>query len=175
MGGEQGRRDSNPQPSVLETGALPVELLPSVDRHAANGQPIAGAVRQVITGGRRIPRRGPVNPGPGPRAVNPRPGPTPSRRRLWPATLDAQALSGLLVQRVLAVPPAELLHLDPLAVVELVLGGDVVPSFALLAGQGDLDALVILCHGDSSCPPPAALAEGLDPMPARCPETYSLS
>src|SRR5207302_10794356 len=27
--GEQGRRDSNPQPPVLETGALPVELLPS--------------------------------------------------------------------------------------------------------------------------------------------------
>src|SRR5262245_38257292 len=25
---EQGRRDSNPQPPVLETGALPVELLP---------------------------------------------------------------------------------------------------------------------------------------------------
>src|SRR5271169_3536575 len=29
---EQGRRDSNPQPPVLETGALPIELLPSVDR-----------------------------------------------------------------------------------------------------------------------------------------------
>ena len=28
---EQGRRDSNPQPPVLETGALPVELLPSGD------------------------------------------------------------------------------------------------------------------------------------------------
>src|SRR5882757_8229141 len=27
--GEQGRRDSNPQPPVLETGALPIELLPS--------------------------------------------------------------------------------------------------------------------------------------------------
>ena len=26
---EQGRRDSNPQPPVLETGALPIELLPS--------------------------------------------------------------------------------------------------------------------------------------------------
>ncbi len=25
---EQGRRDSNPQPPVLETGALPIELLP---------------------------------------------------------------------------------------------------------------------------------------------------
>src|SRR3954464_9173329 len=28
VGGEQGRRDSNPQPAVLETAALPVELLP---------------------------------------------------------------------------------------------------------------------------------------------------
>ena len=27
---EQGRRDSNPQPSVLETGTLPIELLPYV-------------------------------------------------------------------------------------------------------------------------------------------------
>jgi hypothetical protein len=27
-GGVQGRRDSNPQPAVLETAALPVELLP---------------------------------------------------------------------------------------------------------------------------------------------------
>ena len=25
---EQGRRDLNPQPPVLETGALPIELLP---------------------------------------------------------------------------------------------------------------------------------------------------
>jgi len=28
----QGRRDLNPQPPVLETGALPIELLPSVGR-----------------------------------------------------------------------------------------------------------------------------------------------
>src|SRR5438132_4632086 len=32
LGVEQGRRDSNPQPSVLETGALPIELLPSATR-----------------------------------------------------------------------------------------------------------------------------------------------
>src|SRR5438105_1883530 len=35
---EQGRRDSNPQPPVLETGALPIELLPSVPP-ACGGQP----------------------------------------------------------------------------------------------------------------------------------------
>ena len=27
---QHGRRESNPQPPVLETGALPIELLPSV-------------------------------------------------------------------------------------------------------------------------------------------------
>src|SRR5690606_19570185 len=32
---EQGRRDSNPQPAVLETAALPVELLPSGLSHAS--------------------------------------------------------------------------------------------------------------------------------------------
>src|SRR6185437_12439759 len=32
-GSEQGRRDSSPQPPVLETGALPVELLPSAGSH----------------------------------------------------------------------------------------------------------------------------------------------
>src|SRR5690606_32526910 len=37
-GFEQGRRESNPQPPVLETGALPVELLPSDARvHASTG------------------------------------------------------------------------------------------------------------------------------------------
>jgi hypothetical protein len=34
---EQGRRESNPQPPVLETGALPVELLPSAFRLAGAG------------------------------------------------------------------------------------------------------------------------------------------
>src|ERR687897_957140 len=29
IGEGQGRRDSNPQPAVLETAALPIELLPS--------------------------------------------------------------------------------------------------------------------------------------------------
>src|SRR5664280_2049781 len=58
-------------------------------------------------------------------------------------------LSGLLMHRVLAIPAAELLHLDPLAIVHLVLRRDVVPSFALFARQGDLDALLVLCHGDS--------------------------
>ncbi len=30
---EQGRRESNPQPPVLETGALPIELHPSMEKH----------------------------------------------------------------------------------------------------------------------------------------------
>jgi hypothetical protein len=38
----QGRRDSNPQPPVLETGALPVELLPSV------GEPSVALKQEVL-------------------------------------------------------------------------------------------------------------------------------
>src|SRR5581483_2054356 len=34
---EQGRRESNPQPPVLETGALPIELLPSDALGGASG------------------------------------------------------------------------------------------------------------------------------------------
>ena len=62
-------------------------------------------------------------------------------------------LASLLVEGMTTVPRAELLHLDPLAIVHLVLGGDVVPPFARLAGQRDLDALVVSCHGDSLVPP----------------------
>src|ERR1019366_9934069 len=51
-GGEQGRRGLNPQPSVLETGALPVELLPSAHRRDAHGLPNARAVLEVTTGDR---------------------------------------------------------------------------------------------------------------------------
>src|SRR5437764_4537187 len=45
----QGRRDSNPQPPVLETGALPIELLPSERGRARIGQDSSEA--------RRPPRR----------------------------------------------------------------------------------------------------------------------
>jgi len=51
------------------------------------------------------------------------------------------------VQRVHAVPAAILLHFNTLTVVNLVLLRDVVASLALLAGQRDLDALFVLCHG----------------------------
>src|SRR5664280_3386572 len=64
----------------------------------------------------------------------------------------AVGLAGLLVEGVTSVPRAELLHLDPLTVVHLVLGGDVVAALARLAGQGDLDPLLISCHGDSLVP-----------------------
>ena len=46
------------------------------------------------------------------------------------------------------VPLTELLHLDTFAVIHLVLLGDVVASLALLAGQDDLDALLVLRHSD---------------------------
>ena len=38
----QGRRDSNPQPPVLETGALPIELLPSGRGRAGDTRIAAG-------------------------------------------------------------------------------------------------------------------------------------
>ena len=50
---EQGRRDSNPQPPVLETGALPIELLPSGAAATIARPP---AARPPVEGG-RSPRR----------------------------------------------------------------------------------------------------------------------
>src|SRR5205814_1581316 len=47
-------------------------------------------------------------------------------------------LSGFLVGRVLAAFGAELLVLHPIRMQTLVLGGDVVPVFAVVARQGDL-------------------------------------
>ena len=44
---------------------------------------------------------------------------------------------------VTAIPPAVLLHLDALAIIDLVLLGDVVPSLALLTSQRHLNPLFI--------------------------------
>ena len=41
----QGRRDLNPRPSVLETGALPAELLPS----DGSGQAISGLTSLLMS------------------------------------------------------------------------------------------------------------------------------
>src|SRR3974390_2882357 len=100
------------------------------------------------------------------------------RARLAPGV--GGLLAGLLVQRVGPVPAAELLHLDPLAVVQLVLGRDVVPPLAHLAGQGDLDPLLVLRHVPSlpqpgctrsfSAPragPGVVAAAGLEPATTR--------
>src|SRR3954451_3926079 len=54
-------------------------------------------------------------------------------------------LPSFLVERVLTVETAVLLHLDALAVVRLVLHRDVVAPLADLAGEGHLDPLVT-CH-----------------------------
>src|SRR5207248_393331 len=51
--------------------------------------------------------------------------------------------AGLAVEGVLVVPPAELLHLDALAVVDARLHRDVVPPLADLAGQRDLQPLLV--------------------------------
>ena len=55
-------------------------------------------------------------------------------------------LASFLVGRVTTLPLAILLHLDALAVVDLVLGRDVVPTLAVLALERDLDPLLVLRH-----------------------------
>src|SRR5205085_3462856 len=59
-------------------------------------------------------------------------------------------LTRFLVDGVRPVPLAVLLHLDALAVVLLVLGGDVVAALAGLTLQRDLDPLVSSCHVPTS-------------------------
>lgn len=51
--------------------------------------------------------------------------------------------AGFLVHGVRAVPPAVLFQFNALAVIHLVLRGDVVPALAHLTFQGDGDALVV--------------------------------
>ena len=60
--------------------------------------------------------------------------------------LWSNRLAGFLVVRVNPVPLAVLLHLDALAVVDLVLHRYVVATLALFTRQGDGDALVVLGH-----------------------------
>src|SRR5436190_1751142 len=67
--------------------------------------------------------------------------PVPGGYAPWGPDLRERS-AGLAVQGVLAVEAAVLLHLDALAVVRLVLHGDVVPPLALLARQRHLDPLV---------------------------------
>ena len=124
----------NPQPSVLETGALPVELLPSVHRHDAHGLPSERTVPQGYRMG-RVPSHAEVT-------AAGRRGQFGHKRRS----------AGLLVERMATVPRAEFLHLDAFAVVHLVFRGDVVAPLTGLAGQSDLDSLVVSCHGDSLVP-----------------------
>ena len=47
----QGRRDSNPQPPVLETGALPIELLPFTGGHARHAAPAPVRAGHAAQGG----------------------------------------------------------------------------------------------------------------------------
>ena len=98
--GEQGRRDSNPRPPVLETGALPIELLPYGDDRASlaadlcapdqrDGSAGDGGASTAAAGRRRARRRrrragrgqaadGAVGRPPGPASVAP-PVPTAAR------------------------------------------------------------------------------------------------
>src|SRR3546814_2980143 len=81
----------------------------------------------------------------------PRPPSSTRTSTLFPYTSLFRSLPGLLVHGVHAVPAAVLLHLDALAVVHLVLGGDVVAALARRALEGDGDALLSgLGHGSCS-------------------------
>src|SRR5262245_40104882 len=92
----QGRRDSNPRPSVLETDALPAELLPSVGRLVT-----LPAAQLGSAGGYRV------------------------------TVMNCRDSSpSLFVGRVATIVGAVLLHLQPLAIVDLGLHRDVVAPLA---------------------------------------------
>ncbi len=57
---------------------------------------------------------------------------------MWPPGESAR----LFVRSVSATPPAVLLQFDPVARIRLVLGRDVVPAFARLAGERERRSLV---------------------------------
>jgi len=59
--------------------------------------------------------------------------------------------AGFLVNRVLAVVAAVLVHLETLTVVDLRLHRDVVASLALCALEGDFHPLFTLGHRRSPC------------------------
>src|SRR5947208_6541303 len=67
-------------------------------------------------------------------------------RRAAPSGSHPIGLTRLLVDGVALVPAAVLLHLDALAVVDLALHRDVVAPLAVLAGERDLDPLLVLRH-----------------------------
>src|SRR4051794_27975134 len=81
-------------------------------------------------------------------------GPAPTRtwnKRLRPRIWGRKhrirrGLTRLFVHRVALVPAAVLLHLDAFAVVDLRFHRDVVAALAVLAGESDLHAFVVLGH-----------------------------
>src|SRR5262249_41808792 len=88
-------------------------------------------------------------------------------------------LPGLPVDGVPAVEPAVLLHLEALAVVELVLHRDVVAVLADLALEGDLHPLLALRHGSFPylmilITPPAPTVRPPSPMAKRRPSSMAM-
>src|SRR5207237_6591076 len=73
--------------------------------------------------------------------------------RRWPwcpktrPRTGARTLPGLAVDGVVATPPAVLLQLEPVAIVHLVLLGDVVPPLAVVASERDGGSVVGLRPG----------------------------
>ena len=84
------------------------------------------------------------------------------------APLDEPELTSLSMNRVLTAPAAELLQLEPVLGVRLVLGGDVVATFALGAGHRQRRSLVRRHSGLASLAVPSTLylVPGLVQMPS---------
>src|SRR5690349_4050640 len=107
---------------------------------------MCGAPIRRTPPGRRSVRRRSARPRPNGTSVRVEVSTRNDPKGLRPWSGGGFGLAGLAVQRVPAVPAAVLLHLDPLAVVDLGFDRDVVAPLALFAGQRDLDSLVILRH-----------------------------
>ena len=121
----QDRRESNPQPPVLETGALPIELLSFIT---------PGSLPRLLL---RPPRLLLL-------------GASPDFHRFTRSATASRFRSGcsrgqapdapllrLFMRRVLAAEAAELAHLEPLRRLLLVLGRAVVAPLAVLTGERD--------------------------------------
>ena len=121
----QGRRDLNPQPPVLETGALPIEPLPFVPTSDSRSES-GGGTRQGYQRCPNVPQGGTRGPA----------------YRFGSPLRDEPRSAGLLMVHVASTPTAKFLKFDALAAVHLGLRGDVIPALALLALQGDLHSFI---------------------------------
>ncbi len=119
----QGRRDSNPQPPVLETGALPVEPLPFAPTSDPRSESGDGAPKRYQ---RQV-------------------GVTQRFDEQWETKRRPKVRVGsasLLMAHMVTTPAAVLLKFNALTTIHLGLRGDVIPPLTLLTFQGYLYSLV---------------------------------